>query len=103
MKHERRIALAPSQRAITREHPKLFIRGLLHSDGCRFMNTVRRGDRVYAYPRYQFTNRSEDIKTILCEHLDLLGIAWRRASSRNISIARREAVVALDEFVVPKR
>jgi hypothetical protein len=50
-----------------------------------------------------FTNRSDDIKAILCEHLDLLGIAWRRASDRNISIARREAVAALDEFVGPKR
>ena len=46
---------------------------------------------------------SADIKTIFCEHLDLLGIAWRRASHRNISIARREAVALLDEFVGPKR
>jgi hypothetical protein len=52
--------------------------------------------------RFSFSNRSEDIKAILCEHLDLLGIAWRRAGSQNISIARREAVAALDEFVVPK-
>lgn len=63
------------------------------------MNTVRR----HAYTRYSFSNRSEDIKAILCDHLDLLGIAWRRASDVNISIARREAVAALDEFVGPKR
>ena len=67
------------------------------------MNTVRHGKRLYAYPRYTFTNCSEDIKAILCYHVDLLGIAWRRASARNISIARREAVAALDEFVGPKR
>jgi hypothetical protein len=54
------------------------------------------------YPRYQFSNRSDDIKAMFCEHLDLLGIAWRRARARNISIARREAVAALDEFVGPK-
>jgi hypothetical protein len=53
--------------------------------------------------RYSFSNRSEDIKGILCEHLDLLGIAWRRAGDQNISIARREAVAALDAFVGPKR
>jgi hypothetical protein len=50
-----------------------------------------------------FTNRSDDIKALLREHLDLLDIAWRRASDRNIAISRREAVAALDEFVGPKR
>ena len=35
--------------------------------------------------------------------LDLLGIAWRQSNPRNISIARREAVAALGEFVGPKR
>jgi Homeodomain-like domain len=101
-KHERSIELADWQLDITHEHPQKLIRGLLHSDGCRFMNTVRHGTRRYGYSRYHFTNRSEDIKAILCEHLDLLGIAWRRASDRNISIARREAVAALDAFVGPK-
>jgi hypothetical protein len=102
-KHERTIALAGWQLAITREHPESLIRGLLHSDGCRSMNTVRHGARSYSYPRYHFTNRSDDIKAILCEHLDLIGVAWRRASDRNISVARREAVAALDAFVGPKR
>lgn len=102
-KHTRRIELADWQYDITRPHAELLIRGMLHSDGCRFLNTVRHGSRSYSYPRYNFTNRSEHIKGILCEHLDLLGIAWRRASDRNISIARREAVAALDAFVGPKR
>jgi hypothetical protein len=62
---------------------------------------LRRG-RSYAHPRCSFSNRSDDIKAVLCEHLDLLGIAWRRASDVNISIARREAVAALDAFVGPK-
>jgi len=102
-KHTRHIGLLGWQRAITYEHPQRFVRGLLHSDGCRFVNPVRHGTRKYAYPRYAFTNRSEDIKAILCEHLDLLGIAWRRAGDRNIAISRREAVATLDEFVGPKR
>jgi hypothetical protein len=103
LKHSRLIALADWQRTITYEHPQLLIRGLLHSDGSRFLNSVRHGTREYVYPRYTFTNRSEDIKAIFCEHLDLLGIAWRRASDRNISVARRDAVAALDGFVGPKR
>jgi hypothetical protein len=99
-KHARPIELAAWQRAITHQHPRELIRGLLRSDGSRFENRV--GLR-YVYPRYAFSNRSEDIKAILCEHLDLLGIAWRRAGPYTISIARREAVAALDEFVGPKR
>jgi hypothetical protein len=99
-KHMRPIELRDWQRAVTHEHPRELLRGLLHSDGTRSVNRV--GDR-YAYPRYQFSNRSEDNKAILCEHLDLLGIAWRRANAMNISIVRREAVAALDEFVGPKR
>jgi hypothetical protein len=76
---------------------------LLNSDGCRFTNPVRHGTRLYTYPRYLFTNVSEDIERLFCEHLDLLGIAWRRVGVKNISIARREAVAALDSFVGPKR
>jgi hypothetical protein len=98
-KHERPIKLVPWQRAITRAQPRELIRGLIHSDGSRFLNRI--GAR-YAYPRYEFSNRSEDIKGILCEHLDLLGIAWRRRGPYAISIARREAVAALDAFVGPK-
>jgi hypothetical protein len=91
-KHERPIRLASWQRRITCAHPEEFVRGLLDSDGCRFVNPVRHGERRYAYPRYLFTNASADIRALFCEHLDLLGIAWRQAGERNISIARREAV-----------
>jgi hypothetical protein len=88
---------------ITHAHAEPLVRGLLQSDGSRFLNTVHAAGRTYAYPRYLFTNHSDDIKAIFCEHLDLLGIAWKRASERNISIARRDAVERLDEFVGPKR
>lgn len=102
-KHTRPIRLEPWQGELARAHPRELIRGLIESDGSRHVNTVRKGARRYAYARYSFSNRSDDIKAILCEHLDLLGIAWRRASDVNISIARREAVAALDAFVGPKR
>lgn len=102
-KHHRSIVLTGWQRDITRAHPHELVRGLIHSDGCRFTNPIRSKGRAYFYPRYFFSNRSEDIKAIVCEHLDLLGIAWRRVGAYNISIARREAVAALDAFVGPKR
>jgi hypothetical protein len=39
----------------------------------------------------------------LCgEALDQLGVAWRFSKPTTISVARREAVARLDEFVGPK-
>ena len=102
-KHDRTIELASWQHEITRAHPEALVRGLIHSDGSRFTNPVRAHGRSYEYSRYFFSNVSEDIKAIFCEHLDQLWIQWRRASAANISIARRESVAKLDEFVGPKR
>jgi hypothetical protein len=102
-KHLRTIELADWQRSITEAHAARLVRGLIHSDGSRFTNTVRQRGREYTYPSYSFSNRSENIKAILCAHLDLMGIAWRRAGRFTISIARREAVTRLDEFVGPKQ
>lgn len=101
-KHERAITLRPWQRTMLDAHPELFIRGLIHSDGCRCVARQRVADRVYEYPRYFFSNRSEDIKAILCEYLDLLGIAWNRPNDMQIQVSRRAAVAAMEKFVGPK-
>lgn len=102
-KHLRSIWLADWQREITQDHPEPFIRGLIHSDGCRHVNRVRARGKLYSYPRYQFTSHSDDIRAIFCEHLDSLAIPWSRMNRWNISVARREGVARLDEFVGPKR
>src|SRR6185437_11242467 len=60
-KHERRIELAPWQEAIVDREPEQFIRGLIHSDGCRVMNRVVVKGKEYAYPRYFFSQVSKDI------------------------------------------
>ena len=87
----------------TRRTPELLLRGLIHSDGCRFTNGVPvRGTR-YAYPPYTFSNASEDIRHIFCRTCDLVGVEWRQMNARNISIAQRESVALLDRFVGPKR
>jgi hypothetical protein len=101
-KHERRIELSDWQRPLVEQHPQALLRGLIHSDGWRGINRVRHGDTTYEYPRYTFTNRSDDIKRIFCDACDLLGIEWRVMNRWNISVARREAVARLDEFVGPK-
>ena len=70
------------------------------------MNRVRRrladGDRWYEYPRYFFSNKSKDILWLCGDTLDRLGVEWRFSRPDTISVARREAVARLDEFVGPK-
>ncbi|WP_067475972.1 helix-turn-helix domain-containing protein [Actinomadura hibisca] len=106
MKHTRKIELVSWQQEIVDEFTKEFVRGLIHSDGCRGINKVRREvageDRWYEYPRYFFTNTSVDIRRLYTDALDRLGIEWKQANARNISVAKREAVARLDEFVGPK-
>ena len=102
----RTIELQAWQRAIVRAVPGHFARGLFHSDGYRRINRVRaqlaRGEQWYEYPRYLFTNESSDILRLCGETLDLLGVDWRFSRRNAISVARREAVARLDEFVGPK-
>jgi hypothetical protein len=105
MKHQRRIELHDWQRELVAQDPRPLIRGLLQSDGCRATNIVHRplpsGTRTYSYPRYFFSNMSDDIQGIFTDALDQLDIAWRK-NRFSISVARREAVATLDRFVGPK-
>jgi len=101
-KHERPIALVEWQRDIVDEHTGRFLRGLIHSDGWRGMNRVRVKGRDYAYPRYQFSNRSDDIRGLFTAACDHLGIAWRPWGRWHISVARRDSVALLDQHVGPK-
>jgi len=105
-KHERTIEFEPWQSDLVEQNPRPLIRGLIHSDGCRITNWTEQpvGGRIkrYEYPRYFFNNISDDILRIFTDALDLLGIGWKQNRWNSISIARREAVAALDEFVGPK-
>lgn len=101
-KHERAIVLEPWQERHVEAAPTAFVRGLLHTDGWRGMNAVVSKGRRYAYPRYQFSNRSDDIRALFTAALDDLGVAWRPWGRWHVSVARREAVAALDAFVGPK-
>ncbi|NYF54172.1 transcriptional regulator [Micromonospora purpureochromogenes] len=101
-KHERPIVLADWQRKIIERYPGDFLRGLFHSDGCRVSNRVTVRGKQYVYPRYMFSNESTDIMELCHWALDLLGIAWRMNRRNSLSVARREAVAALDRHVGPK-
>jgi hypothetical protein len=102
-KHERSIVLTDWQQQIVDDQPDGMLRGLIHSDGWRGTNRVTVGGRSYAYPRYNFDNRSADIRALFCSACDAVGVRWTVMSETTISVARRASVARLDEFVGPKR
>ena len=97
-KHERRIELEPWQESIVERFPRQFLRGLVHSDGCRVLNRVNGKD----YPRYFFDQVSDDIRRLFCEACRQLGIRYTWSRWKTVSIARADSVALLDSFVGPK-
>jgi hypothetical protein len=102
-KHERPIVLERWQVEVVEQHPAAFLRGLFHSDGCRANNWTRKiiaGEpKRYEYPRWQFSNNSDDIRRLCCWALDLVDVAWRRSNATTISVSRRADVSRLDELI----
>ena len=106
-KHRRRIVLVAWQQLVVAAHPHEFLRGLVHSDGCRSLNRVRRplksGVREYAYPRYFFSNYSTEIRGLFTEACASIGVDTRPDGPYVVSVARRGSVELLDSFIGPKR
>lgn len=109
-KHERLIELSDWQQRIVDAYPWRFLRGLFHSDGCRVTNWTTRlvgGERKrYEYPRYLFTNKSDDIRKLCSDTLTQVGVAWttlaRGSDPFHISVARRASVALMDAHIGPK-
>jgi hypothetical protein len=101
-KHSRPIVLTDWQWTTVRSEPAPFLRALIQTDGWRGLNRVHVKGRDYAYPRYQFSNRSDDIRSLFTRVCDLIGVDWRPWGRWHISVARRESVARLDEFIGPK-
>ena len=101
-KHHRKIALAEWQQQIVKHAPQRFLRGLIQTDGWRGLNRVYVKGKHYEYPRYQFSNRSDDIRNLFTDVCDQLGIKWRQWTRYHVSAARRESVAYLDRFIGPK-
>jgi hypothetical protein len=109
-KHDRPIVLDAWQQEIVDAHPWEFIRGLIHSDGCRITNwterTVAGARKRYEYPRYFFSNKSDDIRKLFTDTLDKVGVGWttlaRGSDPFNISVARKASVALMDAHVGPK-
>ncbi|KEF03344.1 MULTISPECIES: helix-turn-helix domain-containing protein [Streptomyces] len=109
-KHDRPIVLEPWQQRIVDTHPWKFIRGLVHSDGCRITNWTTRmvggQKKRYEYPRYFFTNKSDDIRKLCSDTLTKVGVEWttlaRGSDPFNISVAKRPSVALMDIHIGPK-
>jgi hypothetical protein len=101
-KHTRRIALADWQRSLVTIHVEPFLRGLIHSDGTRFVATERKGNYIRRAVRYAFKNRSEDVMGLFQDACAPAGVHCTRSSQTQISVYSKAAVARLDEFVGPK-
>jgi Homeodomain-like domain/LAGLIDADG-like domain len=93
-KHDRRIELEGWQRAIVERQPWPFLRGLIRSDGCVFVNRTGR----YEYVSYDFTNHSADILRLFADACDLVGVEYR-AYRKRVRIYRRGSVALMLEHV----
>lgn len=101
-KHERAIVLAEWQKHLVDQYPKMLLRGLIQSDGCRDHNYAITRGRRYDYWRYSFCNASDDIRSIFTHACAALGVHWTQSGARVLSIARRDDIAFLDTFIGPK-
>ncbi|MDX6583167.1 MAG: hypothetical protein QOI10_2351 [Solirubrobacterales bacterium] len=98
-KHEREISLEPWQELVYGA-PWAFLRGLVLTDGCSFINRTGR----YEYLSYDFSNRSEDIARMFTAACDRVGVRYRLTNQRDrriwdIRINRRESVALMKRHV----
>ncbi len=98
LKHNRKIELVEWQQRIVEAYPLEFFRGLYHSDGSRSQNIVKGKN----YPRYFFTNMSEDIRQLFCETAQALGLQWKQTNALSVAISQRKDVEWLDEHIGAK-
>jgi hypothetical protein len=106
-KHTRSIVLTDWQSELVRLHREQFIRGLIHSDGCRTVNrftTTLPSGRVaqYEYVRYFFSNLSADIRGLFVAVCEEIGVRTTLSNPRNVSVSHRDSVTILEQIVGPK-
>jgi hypothetical protein len=94
MKHQRDIALEDWQESIVEREPWKFMRGLIRSDGCAFINRTGR----YAYLSYEFSNRSSQIRELFMDACDRVDVEYR-AYQRYVRIYRRPSVALMKEHI----
>lgn len=74
LKHSRDVSLIDWQREIVNKFPDQFIRGLIQTDGCRYIAKYVSSDKNASQVRYSFTNTSVHIVEELMKVCSLLGL-----------------------------
>lgn len=98
-KHLRKIVLTDWQKDIVKKYPKEFIKGLIHSDGCRYV--LKQND--YEYVRYELKNMSLDILGYIDWACSLINVNTRRHSGGRASVLRtKKDVDIFESFIGPK-
>lgn len=110
VKHKRSLRLESWQQNAMELFPREFIRGLIHTDGSRYIQTVKSltksGKKLYKYPRYSFKNESQDLRDMFREACGLLNVSCSPAKDRGkpqVFVSRRQDVAFFDTFVGPKK
>lgn len=110
-KHTYKIVLKPWQEILVNRYPKLFLRGLIQTDGCRYKQTNTK-ENYY----YNFTQKSDDIKNMFLYFCNKLNIKYtctlHKSGSKNIkgedntawviTIRNKHSVLFMDTFIGPK-
>jgi hypothetical protein len=108
VKHERRIWLADWPQQLAERHPRALVRGMIQSDGWRFINHRGRRGGAWSASRYGFGNVSTDVTSIFCTACYRLGLRWTAAFPKSetkqviVYVSRKADVARMDEFVGPK-
>jgi hypothetical protein len=107
-KHLRPIKLEPWQEDIVKAFPKDFLRGLIHSDGSRYVTKTTAKEST----RYCFTNASTDIIALCCNVLQEMNIPYSLSKKAirgmmkhhayNVFIQKKSSVEFLETFIGPK-
>jgi DNA-binding transcriptional regulator WhiA len=95
LKSKRSIVLEDWQQRIVDAYPLEFLRGLYHSDGSRSQNVVKGKN----YPRYFFSNNSDEIRQMFTNACEKLGLEWKQTNARNVAVSRRRDVEYLDQVL----
>jgi hypothetical protein len=62
------------------------------------INRVNGGE----YPRYMFTNHSDDIRAIFATACDAFRVACRQTNWKSLAVSRAQDVARLDTVIGPK-
>ena len=102
VKYKRKIFLEEWQLKIVNEYPKEFFKGLIQSDGSRYLISKK-----YNHYAYNFSNKSQDIVDYLLLVSRKLNLKPTQTVSKTgvirIYFYKREDVAFIDTFIGPKK